>query len=46
MDYKVKQQDKFDYYFDTKNSQHEITLAEKIKVVFYYKNLTLKNKIK
>lgn len=46
MDYKIKQLNKFDYYFDTNNSKKEITIAEKIKVILYYKNLTPKKQNK
>lgn len=46
MDYKIKQPNKFDYYFDTNNSKQEITIAENIKVILYYKNLTLKKQNK
>ncbi|WGO83615.1 hypothetical protein [Arsenophonus apicola] len=46
MDYKIKQQDKFDYYFDTNNSKQEITITGKIKVILHYKNLTIKKQNK
>ncbi|MDR5611974.1 MAG: hypothetical protein RAM36_02740, partial [Arsenophonus sp.] len=38
MDHKIKQQDTFDYYFNTKTSKQEITITEKIKVILNYRN--------
>lgn len=46
MNYKIKQPNKFDYYFDTNNSKKEITIAGKINVILHYKNLTPKKQNK